>query len=117
MIAVEKEHTRGSLSCGMMLKSLDDYHYFKAYFDNHHTDIMSCNTLRMNTKETAISEHEDIFVAEGELFENVLYYSVLVLGVVVACGLLLEGRRFYFRWRDGKGVGELLTPLPPEQFR
>ena len=114
IMKTEKDHVVGSLSCGMMLKSRDDFQYFKAYFDNHHTDLVSCNSLRMNTIETAISQGTDIFGTESELFENVLYYSVGVLGVVVGVGALTEWRKWYL---GGSAEGGDFGPVPTGQFR
>ena len=99
MVRTEKKHAQETLSCGMLIKNLEDYNYFKAYFDNNRLDIRSCNSMRMNTRDREDNEPANMFSSDSEIFETVLIWSLVIVGVMVLTGLAVEGRRYYVRVR------------------
>ena len=100
MVETEKFLEQKSLSCGMILKDPNDYEYFKAYFDNNRFFRHSCNSLRMNTKQAEIDKGRNIFAPDGDLFVTVLYYSIAILGIMIAVGIFCEGKRYYSKLRS-----------------
>ena len=83
----------------MMFRNLADYRFFKSYFENNRLFIRSCNSLRMNTKETEMNSASNLFATEGGFFKYILYYSLAMLGVMLCAGLFFEGKRYYARLR------------------
>ena len=96
MIRTERCHQEGKLMDGMIFRNLEDHKFFKSYFENNRLFIRSCNSLRMNTKETEINVPSNLFSTEGA-FQYVLYYSLAMLGVMVCAGIFFEGKRYYTR--------------------
>merc|ERR1719427_1161617 len=99
MVRTEKVHTMETLSCGMLIRNLQDYNFFKAYFDNNRLDIRSCNSMRLNTKDKAEVKPSNMFGSDSEIFTTVLIYSVSIVGAMMVMGLVVEGKRYYFQGR------------------
>jgi len=99
MVRTEKVHTMETLSCGMLIRNLQDYNFFKAYFDNNRLDIRSCNSMRLNTKDKAELKPSNMFGSDSEIFTTVLIYSVSIVGAMMVVGLVVEGKRYYFQGR------------------
>ena len=60
----------------MMFRNSEDHKFFMSYFENNRLFIRSCNSLRMNTKETEINVASNLFATEGGLFLILkLYHS------------------------------------------
>ena len=97
MVKEEKRHSGQELSCGIMVKSKEDYIYFKGYFDNNRLDIRTCNAVSMNTKGINLKRISTLFSGRTELFEKLLIVCVGVLALVVIAGIAFEGRRYYIK--------------------
>ena len=88
-----KTHKEKGFTCGIMFKYVDDYNFFKSYFQNNHMYLQSCNSLRMNT-EKQFTPQSNLFATGDGVTESVLYYSLGVLGVGLLVGALFEGRKY-----------------------
>ena len=97
MIKAEKSHPHNSLTCGMLIRNLDDYNYFKAYFDNNRMVVRSCNAMRMNTKGGDVGEASNMFSSDSDIFQTVITYTLALLGVMILFGCIVEGRRYYYK--------------------
>ena len=104
MIRTEKCHHEGQLMCGMMFRNIEDYQFFKSYFENNRLFIRSCNSLRMNTKETEMNSASNLFATEGGFFKYILYYSLAMLGVMICAGIFFEGKRYYYSRLNSRAI-------------
>ena len=98
-VKTEKCKIAGTLACGMMLKREEDYEFFKTYFTNNHLFLRSCNSLRMNTKETLIDNTTNMFSPKGGFFRAVLYYSLTMIVLMTCVGIFFEGKRYIYQGR------------------
>lgn len=96
IVKTEKFHGQ-DLSCGMLVREMSDYEYFKGYFDNNRIDIRTCNSVSLNTKGVKLERDSSLFNSDNELFGTLVGYCVAVLVVTVVIGVVLEGRRYYVK--------------------
>ena len=107
MVRTEEKHAIKTLSCGMLIRNLDDYNFFKAYFYNNRLDIRSCNAMRMNRRNMDGEEPDNMFSSDSEVFETVFNYSMLMVGVMILIGILVEVRRYLIRRKITEEEGRL----------
>jgi len=111
MVRTEKKHAIETLSCGMLIRNLDDYNFFKTYFDNNRLDIRSCNSMRMNRRNMDADEPDDMFSSDSEVFEHVFTYSVVIVFVMILIGVLVELRR----WLIGRNITQEEAKLKEQE--
>ena len=106
MVRTEKQHDQQTLSCGMLIRNLEDYKYFKSYFDNNRLDIRSCNSMRMNRRVSDENKPGNMFSSDSEVFETVLIGSLCIVGVMIVVGIAVEGRLYYMRVNTGDKMND-----------
>ena len=86
----EKYHGDDNLKCGMLVRDFKVYKYFKGYFDNNRLVMHSCNDIRMNTRKDGSDDGHNFISAESNLFKTVMTYILVILGLVVLIGIVIE---------------------------
>lgn len=90
---------------GILIKDYDLYIYFKRYFEDNMLQIENCNAYRLNRRsvrwKTEIDEHH-----LGKSFISMLYPSLVLVGVIIVIGVVLEIRRSYLRKRNRRNCKE-----------
>ena len=95
MMKTEKVLAQDTLSAGILVKKYEDFKYFESYLNNNLLSLRSCNSIRMNMKDTETDGDVNLFDPEGGLFLSVLIVLVAIVGGMVVIGICVEGRRYY----------------------
>lgn len=96
LVKTEKFLKGEKLSCGILVKSKDDFDFFKSYLKNNALSLQSCNSIKLNYRRTNNNEDDiNLFSPKGGVFETFFFVSLTTLGIVFTFGFFYELRRHY----------------------
>ena len=87
---------------GMLVKNVDDYQYFKRYFENNWIQIQTCFSSILSYKHTTFDT--DSYSSVDGLFYPFLYWSLGILAVLGCFGLIYEIRRHRMRQSNTNAI-------------
>lgn len=88
LIRVKKSFKDNQLAVGMLVKNKSDFEYFKKYYQSNWFQIQSCYLYSMNYKDKKFDVAK--FDSLEGLFYPFFYWTIGILGVIVACGSVYE---------------------------
>ena len=95
--------TKQKLVCGFLLRDLEVFNFYKAFFDNNRLHITSCNAVRINTRDAMghSANNPKGFGVDGPVLRKVVCYGfVIVVVVVIVVVCCEEARRRFVGTRD-----------------
>ena len=99
-----KQYLGEKLTLGMLVKNVDNYEYFRKYFEDNWLQIQDCNAFNLNFK--AKKFEPKLFTSFKGLFYDFLYGILIILAIIGCYGLFQEGQRCYVRYKTNKTVNE-----------
>ena len=104
MDKTEKQYLAEKLTLGMLVKNVDNYEYFRKYFEDNWLQIQDCNAFNLNFKAKKF-ERKSSSSFEG-LFYDFLYGILVILAIIGCFGLLEEAWRCYVTHKANKSGNE-----------
>lgn len=88
-----KKFSKEEFSFGLLIRNKSDHVFFRNYLRYNRVLIDSCHVMEA-TNKTVELELSSAFADDTEIFHSFLYYTLIILGVMLVVGLIYEVRTY-----------------------